>query len=227
MKREARQDALRKLLLAVWSMVTLVLFFCVILLAREMIEAGQDPADAFLAVSRETEPAPQTAQRPAASVGSREITLFFAASDGRGLAPETRMLELSNSTWENCRAALEALIAGPDGEGLSPVFPPPARIRGLYLLDDGELVVDFSRELLSEHILLKSAAMEALMVYGTVDTLTQAALQSRDDTAVRRVRFMIEGSAPEELFPAHLDLSEPIEAGRRRIETAPGPAAHG
>ena len=66
-------------------------------------------------------------------------------------------------------------------------------MRGIYLLEDGELVVDFSGEIVSEHLRFSSAAMECLMIYGVVNTLTQDALRGPEDLPVRRVRFLFEG----------------------------------
>lgn len=215
----------QKLGLAVWAMVTMVLLFCVALLMNEMMKSGQDPFAAIAPAPRPEAPA----ERPASggTQGAREIVCYFGTSDGGALAPESHTIELGDSTVENCRRAMKALIAGPR-DILTPVLPPAAQVRALYLLEEGELVVDFSRELLSEHIRFKSAALEALMVYAVVNTLTQPALQGASDAAVRRIRFLFEGSPPQEIFPAHLDLSEPVEPDARWVEkAAPGAPAHG
>ncbi len=226
MKASTRQDIFRKLGLAIWSMVTLVLLFCVILLVNEMLKGGRDP----LALLR-PEPKPQAASpaaqsQPETPAGTRDIVLYFAAADGRGLAAERRAIECGDSAVENCRQALKELIAGSKG-GLAPILPSNVQIRGVYLLENGELVVDFSRELISEHARFTSADIESLMAQGVVNTLVQAPLQGKADAPVQRVRFLFEGSPPYETFPAHIDLSEPIAPDPAWLAGPSSAAAHG
>ncbi len=212
-----QQQVLRKLGLAVWSMVTLVLLFCVILLVNEMFKAGQDPL-AGLRAHPKTQPVPSPAREMQGAVGQRDIQLFFASADGRVLTPEKRPIECGGSTVENCRHALEALIAGPQTP-LTPVIPGTVRIRGLYLLDNGEAVVDFSREMISEHARFSSASMEALMAQAVAHTLAQPALLGTANAPIQRVRFLFEGSPPYETFPAHVDLTEPVTPAPQWVET--------
>ena len=208
--RAKRQGILQKLGLALWSMLTLVLFFCVVLLAREMLKGGRDP----LAMLR-PEPKPQAGgtaaapKSPETAPGTRDVVLYFGSVDGTSLAAERRPVECGDSAVENCRQALKELIVGSKG-GLTPILPSNVQVRGVYLLENGELVVDFSRELISEHARFSSAEIESLMVQGVVNTLAQPALQGKSDAPVQRVRFLFEGSPPYEAFPAHVDLNEPI-----------------
>ena len=48
-----RRRALRRVLLSIWAFLTLVLIFCVILLAFEMVRQGQDPLAAVKNVDRQ------------------------------------------------------------------------------------------------------------------------------------------------------------------------------
>jgi hypothetical protein len=205
-----RRFALRRVLLSVWAFVTLVLVFCVILLAFEMIRQGQDPLASIRKTAPGAIPTPVSTMEAAAT---KDITLFFASADGRQLAPELGRIDFADSTVENCHKALEALIRGPR-EPLTPILPSSTKVRGMYQLDQGELVVDLSMELESELKRVKSASVEGLMVYGIVNTLTQPALQGgAGDTrsaAVNTVRFLIEGAPPREAFPAHVDVSLPV-----------------
>jgi len=204
-----KTDIVRTFLLSVWGLFTLILIFLVILLVSQMLKSGQDPMDSLRA-QPEAEPASQQAARPATALGQREVQLFFADAEGRYLAPQSVAIDITDSTTENCRNALKALILGPRNGG-APVIAPSVQVRALYLLEEGELVVDFSREFISEHARVKSATMESLLVQGVVATLAQGPLQSKGEPAVRRVRILVEGSAPTETFPAHVDLSEPVE----------------
>ncbi len=216
MNAAERRAFFRQVFFVTWGMVTLVLLFCVGLLVYEMIQKGQNPLEF-------TENSPEPTLQPPEStmpITSEEILLYFADSDGRLLAPETRRIEFSDHTVENCRRALGALIQGPrDREVLRPILSEATKVRALYLLEHGELVVDFSRELVVEHKKLKSASLEALMIYGIVQTLTQSALKGSKEQQVKQVRFLVEGARPQESFPAHIDVSEPIGPDRHWVAT--------
>jgi len=210
-----RTRLVRRLLLAAWGMVTVTLFFCVVLLVGVLVRdeaAAPAPAKPLAAASDALPPAMDE------HGSTREVTLYFADASGRRLAPETRRLEYSErSTTENCHQALDALIRGPR-DVLRPVVPPGAAVRGLYLRQDGELVVDFSINLEADSVRLKSAAFESLMLYGIVNTLSDPALKGSAEPAVARVRILIDGSAPRDTFPAHLDASVPFTADRQWLE---------
>lgn len=209
MSQSFRWNALQKFLLAVWAMATVVLLFVVILLIREMARSGRDPADAFQVAERpaSSEPPPNTSR--SSSLGEREIQLFFAASDGHSLVPEKRMVPFTESTADNCKTALQALIQGPQSDA-SPILPPSVGVKALFLRSDGELVINFTRELQTEHARSSSAMLESLLVQGVAQTLAQNALQNVQDVKVRRVRFLIEDEVPGESFPAHIDLHDAV-----------------
>ncbi|MDQ1257124.1 MAG: hypothetical protein QG656_1726, partial [Candidatus Hydrogenedentes bacterium] len=165
------------------------------------------------------EPLPEArnGELPADTVATtEEVLLFFSDAQGNQLIAEPRRIEFTDSTAENCRNALNALIAGPQETGtVWPVVSPGVKVQALYLLEGGELVIDFSRELFEEHKNVQSASFEALLVYGIVQTLTQDAVKGPKDQAVSRVRFLMEGAPPP--FPAHLDVSSPIAPDRRWV----------
>lgn len=209
MSKKFRKNVLWQLTLSAWGMVTLVLLFCVILLANELSKSGENPFGA-LKPEQAAAPAARETRRPEQTLGPREITLFFADTEGGALTGERDSVDFSDSTALNCRAALDKLIAGPR-DMLTPILPPSVHVRGIYLLGDGELVVDFSGEIVSQHLRFTSALMETLLVQGVANTLTQEALRGESDGPVRRVRFLFEGAQPEESYPAHIDLSKPIQ----------------
>jgi hypothetical protein len=194
----------KKSLLAAWAVLTLILAFCVILLVYEMVRQGQNP----LAISNEPLPPPPEIM-DAEPIEMREVQLFFAGEDGRLLVPERRPIPVTRYTVDNCRQILTALIEGPR-ELLTPIVPRTTQVHALYLLPNGELVVDFSIELLSRH--MQSTSAESLLIQGIVNTLTQPAVKGSQEGAVRTVRFLVEGSNPRESFPhqGHLDFSRPF-----------------
>jgi hypothetical protein len=205
----SRRRALRRVLLSIWAFLTLVLIFCVILLALEMVRQGQDPLASVKNANRQIPPSVSITE----SAATKEVTLFFASADGRQLVPELGRIDFTDSTIENCRKALEALIRGPR-DPLTPILPSSTKIRGMYLLEKDVLVVDFSMELEAELKRVRSASVEGLMTYGIVNTLTQPALQTGSQQAqmasVKTVRFLVEGAPPLESFPSHVDMSMPI-----------------
>ncbi len=206
MSGERKQDVVKTGLLAMWGMATLILVFCVVLLVFEMIRQGQDPLD--LSVLPDTPIPALPGSLPDAASTMQDVLIYFANEDGSRLASEPRKIVHSTEyTVSNCRAALEALIAGPSTT-LTPLVSPDVKIRGVYLLEGNELVVDLSRDLELTHP--KSAAAELLMVRGIVATLTQDGLRGSQETGVQRVRFLFEGS-PQDAFPAHLDLSKSVQ----------------
>ena len=189
MNAAGRRAFFRRALFVAWGMVTLVLLFCVGLLAYQMVRQRQAPL-----VFRQEPEVRSLSRRGLMRPGeTREILLYFASADGRILVPQAHTIEHSGSTVANCRRALEALIEG-SRDVLQPIMPPDTGVRGLYMLDGGELVIDFSREVrLQEQ---RSASSEALMIYGVVNTLTQNVLKGRNDSAVTRVSISIVRSSP-------------------------------
>jgi spore germination protein GerM len=211
-------------MLTAWGMVTLILAICIALLVNEMIKSGQDPLNAFknqnAQVAAKVIESTQNTSRQ-----TREVLLYFAEANTRSLVPEKQHIELTDSVVENCRAALQNLIAGPQTD-LTPILPAATKIRAMYLLDNGELIVDFSRELISSHARTKSASLESLLVYGVVNTLTQSNLQQATAQRIEKVRFLFEGAPPQENFPAHIDLSGPVAPNREWIARPTGSPAH-
>lgn len=138
------------------------------------------------------------------------------------LIAQSVVIELSPNTLENCRQALDALISGPRLDHLMPVLPEETTLRALYLLENGELVVDFSSEILLSPQRPLSTEMETLMLTGLINTLTQPELQGEDGGQVHTVRVLIDGVVPRDGFPAHVDVTGPLVQDRRWIQTGMG-----
>ncbi len=213
MHAEPQHTLLKKGLYTAWAFVTLILVFTLVLMiielaqSRNEVAAGNPPN-----VSRQSAPVGNVAT-PLAP----EVDLYFTHTDMVLLVPEPRRLELTDSTVENCKLAMEALIQGPL-KHLLPTMPSATRIRGMFLLDNGELVVDFSRELAAGQI--KSTSTEWLWVQSVAHTMTQNSLVGSDGTRVRSVRFLFEGAPPQSSFPEHIDASAPIIPTQSAISSA-------
>lgn len=220
-----------------WGLVTLTLLFCVCVLAFEMSRrspepsakpkdaAGQPTGSQASDAQNTGTPAPTPVPPEGGVIGllgqSHEVDLFFADGEGRRLVAEKSRITLGGSIEENCRRALEALVKGSQGV-LAPILPSSTKVRGVYLLPGGELVIDLSIDVETELKKYRSASVESLMVYGVVNTLTQPILKNGKDDAIASVRFLIEGAPPRESFPAHLDLSLPVVADPSWIATNQG-----
>lgn len=218
MKSSKKSYILRRFGLLTWGWITLLLCFILVLLVNQMLSQGSNPLNV---ISEESDELPEQAghvQNTQDSFGTREVTVFYAAEQGHVLATETAIIEYSAQTVENCRRTLKHLIAGPKQNFLQPLLPEQTRIRGLYLEANGELVIDLSTEMLLAHNRPRSAEMEALMAFGIVNTMMQPELTGEDGIAVKQVRFLFDGSAPQELFPAHLDLNEPLVQDKRWVQ---------
>jgi hypothetical protein len=199
-----RQEFFRRAVLAAWGMLTLILAFTVALLVYEMRRTGAAASSPYPAEHRPG-PAPEP---PATATGdTREVRLFFADGEGKALVPEVRRIDWAESAVDNCRNVLTAIIGGPEGP-LTRIVPASARVRALYFLEGGELVVDFSFDLAQERPI--SASADTLMVYGIVNTLAQPTLELEKGIAVKKVRFLVEGASPQDSFGSHLDMSQPF-----------------
>lgn len=197
---------MRRVLFAAWGMATVVLVFAVLFLTVTLVKRGSGEAPSTKAPQI---PAPLARQPEDTSRANKDVVLYFADADYAKLMPETAQLSLGEQTVENCRTAVEALIRGPQS-GLKPTLPQATQLRGIFLLDDGELVLNFSIELELEARKARSAAYESLMIYSVVNTLTQPILKGSQGPAVARVRLLIEDGVPRESFPAHIDASAPF-----------------
>ncbi|MBI2425014.1 MAG: GerMN domain-containing protein [Candidatus Hydrogenedentes bacterium] len=221
-----RRNIVFRFFLSVWALLTLVLVFTLILLVNQMVEQGGNPVGTLLAGDA-SGTATSNVARQNHPGEAREAVLYFVSADGPFLEAERFPIEYHPQTVENCRQVLAGLAAGSTA-GRSPVLPESAELKALFLLPDGELVVDFSGGILSGGMGQSSATQEALMVQGLAHTLSQPALQGASDPLVQRVRILVEGTVPVERFPAHLDLREPVTASSNWVRAvAAGPGGNG
>lgn len=209
---------LRRFGLLIWAWLTLILCVVLVLLVNQMLGAGRNPV---AELQERLDAVPEQAaesQEMAESRGTREIVLFFSSAMGRVLATETAIIEYNPRTVENCRNALLLLIKGPKQKHLMPLMPEQTLLRGMYLQSNGDLIVDLSTETLLAHHRPRSAEMEALMAFGIVNTLMQPELQGEDEIEVKQVRFLFDGSTSQEIFPVHVDLTDPLVQDKRWVQ---------
>jgi hypothetical protein len=194
---------------SLWGVLTLVLVFAVAYMFVRLSQS-HDQSGSGGALGEGA-----AAPRDNSEVGDRPMTrLYFADPMLLRLVAEDRPLPHGAETLENCRAAINALIEGPTA-GASPVLPASAHVRALYLLDSGELIVDFTRDIDSPA--LHSAGAEWLAAQALANTLTQPGIRGATDRPVSSVRLLYEGSPAEESFPGHISLPGPLRPDARLV----------
>lgn len=103
---------------------------------------------------------------------SREVTLYFADSQGMYVVPEKRTIQLDKNATDAdlYRAVVEELIKGPTDANLYKTIPPEVKINDLVV--DGDTVnIDFSEEMYTKH--WRGAAGETMTIASLVNTLTE------------------------------------------------------
>ena len=136
------------------------------------------------------------------------VTLFMLSESGTALATEDREIALADTLQEQAKQVLRELLAG-SRQGRSSAVPRGVQLRELFITPQGLAFVDFSQELVSNHI--GGSRAEELTVYSLSNTLIA------NFPAVKRVQFLVEGREVPTLA-GHLDLTQPYGRGPRRLE---------
>lgn len=204
-------DVMRTAFYSMWGVLTLVLLFAVTFLFVRLTQRERD----LQAVTPLIENGGRVPERISSGNDLPTVRLYFAHPAQLRLVGEDRPLPIRNSTRENCRAAVQALVEGPT-TGSAPTLPTVAQVRAIYLLDSGELILDFSRAIDVPE--MRSAGAEWLMVQSLAHTLTQPGLQGANDRAVTSIRILYEGSPAEQgSFPGHVLLSGTVRPDVRLL----------
>ena len=131
----------------------------------------------------------------------REVTLYFGSSDGGSLVAEHRQISSSRDVLENLRRVIEALVAGPEGDGVAPL-PASARLRGVFI-HDRTAFIDFSQDI------VKDFAGGTTAEYVLISSLVQTACANFSE--VDAVRILVEGEEVNTIG-GHLLISRPLKA---------------
>ena len=128
------------------------------------------------------------------------VLLWFSDSQGQRLMVEEREISRREGI---ARETINELVNGPSIDStLLPTIPVGTILRDINVRSDGLVIVDFSRELIANHI--GGTTAETLTVYSIVNTLTQF-------PTVDRVQFLVEGQYVESLA-GHMDLRQAISS---------------
>lgn len=149
-----------------------------------------------VAVNREAADVGKPGADPLA--GTRTVELTFPDADGRFVV-ETREIVGGDHLEQDVRRAIEELIAGPK-DGVT-ALPNTTRLLDVFFDGDGELTLNFSDDLRTDHPGGSEAEMATLRCLVT----TIAA----NFPAVDRVRVLVDGETIPTLA-GHADLREPL-----------------
>ena len=131
---------------------------------------------------------------------TREVALYFGDTASRRLVAEQRRIPLEENPAETARKIIQALLEGPQQEGTRAI-PQRTRVKALYITSDDTAVVDFSREIATDHPGGLNA--ELLTIFSIVKTLTRNVHQ------IKKVKVLVEGSEIETLA-GHIDCLRPF-----------------
>lgn len=136
------------------------------------------------------------------------ITLYLVSRSGKTLALEDREIPLADSVQEQAKQVIRELLAGSRQDLASPL-PRGVQLRELFITPQGLAFVDFSQELVANHV--GGTVAEELTVYSLSNTLIA------NFPAVKSVHFLVEGREVPTLA-GHLDLTIPYGRGPLRLE---------
>ena len=139
--------------------------------------------------------------------------MYYVAADGRGLVRREIEVPYGTDTLSRARIIVERQLERPPRQLLSP-FPRGTRLRAAYLADDGNLFVDLSGEVTTEHS--GGSLDELLTVYALVNALTTNIAE------ISAVQILVDGREVDTLA-GHIDLRQPLTPNLTWVVDLPRP----
>ncbi len=143
---------------------------------------------------------PEVEPLPVQPGKTRTVVLFFLSEDDTLLHPEQREIPADLSMVRQAKQTITELINGSQKGYISP-FPPEAKLRELYVTEEGVAYVDFSEDIVEQH--LSGSSAEISTIFSVVNSLAY----NFDD--IEKVFILIEGRERETLG-GHINLSRPF-----------------
>lgn len=140
-------------------------------------------------------------------------TMYYVAGDGLGLVRREIEVPYSADPLLRARIVVERQLAAPPRRLLS-AFPTGTRLRGVFLADDGNLFVDLSGEVTSQHS--GGSLDELLTVYALVNAVTTNVHE------VAGVQILVDGREVDTLA-GHIDLRQPLTPNLTWVVDLPAP----
>ena len=172
---------------------------------QELVQRPKEPTQPYLAMG------PVISE----SAPPRKVKLFFPSREKEGLLVlEERDIRASDLSSVEAKQIVAELIRGPGG-ACCPALPAETKLRELFILKEGLAVVDFTKEISSNHP--GGITQELASIYSIVNSLTQ------NVAGVKSVQILIEGGEAETLA-GHIDISRPIAEDLSMTSIAPSPS---
>ncbi len=143
---------------------------------------------------------PEVEPLPAQPGQTRTVVLFFLSEEDTLLHPEEREIPADSSVVRQAKRTVVELIKGSQKGFISP-FPPEARLRELFVTDEGVAYVDFSKEIVEKH--LSGSSAEISTIFSVVNSLAY------NFDSIEKVFILIDGRERETLG-GHINLSRPF-----------------
>lgn len=141
-----------------------------------------------------------------AGAGDRAVVLVFPNWDGTGFVSEERQLPSRDRLEDDLLVVMSALCAGPTSSGAVAALPEGTRaLAAFYDEASGSIVLDFSQELVTNH-LGGSAAENA-----TLTTILKTIALNFPE--VQQCTLLVDG-AQSETLAGHLSLDQPFQPRR-------------
>jgi hypothetical protein len=134
-----------------------------------------------------------------------QVELFFPSQRG-GLDRELGALAAADSPARKVGSVVEALLAGPSGEGRTALFPFPVTVGGVMVTRDGIAYVDLAAAD-QPNPPASGSELERLRVFSLVDSVI------RNVPEVEKVVLLWNGSQRPS-FAGHLDTGRPLGPDR-------------
>ena len=133
--------------------------------------------------------------------GSRAVTLYFADRQQEILLTETRLVAIGQEIVEQIEQVIGALLAGPEGDGVSTIAEGTRLLNAFYDSETATLYLDFSSELVAGHPGGSSAE------YFTIAALIRTV--SENFPEVQAVQILVEGLQVGTIA-GHIDAYKPF-----------------
>jgi spore germination protein GerM len=139
---------------------------------------------------------------------SRNVTLYFVNEDADQLVTETHEISAEGGLEDQLKAAVSALIAGPEDDDKYSPFPRGTAVLQAFWVEETQTAyLDFNRALITNH------DGGSTTEYYTISTALKTI--GANFPQVRFVQFLIDGY-PVETIAGHYAVDEPLDVLRWR-----------
>ena len=148
------------------------------------------------------EPLSSAPANPLENGADTSVYLYFADKNNELLNPEQQMIAHPESSVEFARIIIARLTKGSQ-HGLGRTIPAETVLKAIYMMKDGTVVADFSKEISEKQ---PGGVQEE---YLTVISIANSLVMNIPE--MKRVKILIEGKESATLS-GHIDISEPFGA---------------